>query len=278
MKKILVATDGSAGAQTGVAWAARFIAAIGAKAVVATVAESGLESFGPIEGSPTGPSEAADLLEREWAAPFDDAGLDRELRVLEGDVRGAIMSAVTEGDIDAVVIGTRGTGGFHGLSVGSAAHYLARHLPCPLIAVPAAAGPLTGGTIVAGADGSAANEPAIRWAAGLAGPLGAHLVALFAYSPLSDVMTHPAANWHYPWEAKLRAELGRVAAESGTDLEIVTAPGHPVEELLGLAAARDAGLLVVGRRGLGSVHGLLLGRVPAQLLHHATRPVAIVPH
>ena len=275
MKKILVATDGSDGAQAGVAWAAGLVESLGAKAVVATVIEPSLESPGQ-NGDRW--SQATHQLATAWVPPFEARGLDRELLVLEGDVRNALLSAVLDSDIDAVVVGTRGTGGFQGLSVGSAAHYLARHLPCPLVAVPSPGGPLRGGTIVAGADGSAANQPALRWTAELAASLDARAAALFAYSPLADVMTHRAANWQYPWEPKVRTEIAAAGAGTGTELEVVLVAGHPVEELIGLADEREAGLIVVGRRGLGSVHGLLLGRVPAQLLHHANRPVAIVPH
>ena len=274
MQKILVATDGSDGAQVGVTWAAELIATSGAKAVLATVMEPSGES-----ADTTGEvrSLLADQLEHEWALPLDELDLNRELLLLEGDPRTALVAAATGGDIDAVVVGTRGAGGFHGLGVGSTTHYLARRLPCPLVVVPAIGGPLASGTLVAGADGSAANERALRWTAEVAGSLGARATAVYAYSPLSDVMTHRIENWQYPWEAKLRAEISRAGTEA-TEFEIVLAAGHPVEELVRVATERDAGLIVVGRRGLGSVHGLFLGRIPAQLLHHSSRPLAIVPH
>jgi nucleotide-binding universal stress UspA family protein len=155
-------------------------------------------------------------------------------------------------------------------------HYLARHVPCPLIAVPAAGGPLAGGTIVAGVDAAPANEAALRWAADVARAVDGRLVALFVHSPMGDVMTHTAANWEYPGEHEVRAHVA--AAGAAADVELVLGAGNPVEELIRLGAARDAGLIVVGRRGRGGLHGLLLGRVPAQLLHHAGRPVAVVPH
>lgn len=88
-------------------------------------------------------------------------------------------------------------------------------------------------------------------------------------------MTHTADTWRYPGEDEVRAHVARTC---GDDAEVVLLAGNPVEELARLGAERDAALIVAGRRGRGGLHGLLLGRVPAQLLHHAGRPVAVVPH
>lgn len=272
MKKILVATDGSPGAQAAVVWAAELASAVHAKVVLASAWES-------IEAGAShavqGRQAAADLLASEWCAPLASGGVDFEPVLLDGDPRSELLVAVGNSDVDAVVVGTRGSGGFHGLGLGGVSHHLARHVPCPLVAVPAPGGPLPGGTVVAGADAAAANESALRWAAETARALDGHLAALFVHSAMADVMTHTAANWQYPGEAEVRAHVAGAAGEAA---EVVLRGGNPVEELVRLGAERDAALIVVGRRGRGGLHGLLLGRVPAQLLHHAGRPVAIVPH
>jgi nucleotide-binding universal stress UspA family protein len=217
------------------------------------------------------------LLEEDWALPLAKQGVDRELCVLNGDARSMLAQFASEGDIDAVVVGTRGSGGFRGLGLGGVAHYLAHHVRCTLIAVPEAGGPLRGGTIVVGADGSTANEPALRWAALTANRVDGKAVALFVYPPQADVMTHTAATWHYHGEDKVRAAVEKASVDT-PPMEVVLAGGNPVEELVRAGSDLDAGLIVVGRRGWGSVGGLVLGRIPAQLLHHAGRPVAVVPH
>ena len=47
--------------------------------------------------------------------------------------------------------------------------------------------------------------------------------------------------------------------------------------ILAEAAALDAGVIVLGTRGLGSVKSLMLGSVSHAVLHHADRAVLVVP-
>ncbi|MDY7106563.1 MAG: universal stress protein [Actinomycetota bacterium] len=271
MKRILVATDGSSSAEVAVLWAGELAAATGAQVVAATVVEPHGHDPQPTR------DEVALQLTDQWTLPLTKLGVDHEPVVLVGDPRVELADLASSGDFDVVVTGARGAGGFHGLVLGGVAHYLAHHTPCPLIAAPADGGALRGGTIVVGADGSEANEAAMQWAAGLAAELGATVVALFVHSPLADVMTHTASNWQYPGEADVRAAAKR-ARSKGARIEVVLAAGNPAQELARAGVARNACLLVAGRRGRGGLHGMVLGRVPTQLLHHADRAVAIVPH
>ena len=47
--------------------------------------------------------------------------------------------------------------------------------------------------------------------------------------------------------------------------------------ILAEAAALDAGVIVLGTRGLGGVKSLMLGSVSHAVLHHADRAVLVVP-
>ena len=43
--------------------------------------------------------------------------------------------------------------------------------------------------------------------------------------------------------------------------------GHPAESIVAYAKAEEADLIVMGRRGLGSVSGLLMGSVSHKVAH-----------
>ena len=273
MKKIIVATDGSAAGQRAMAWAASLAGATGSEVVAVSV----LDARETVDDW----FEARENLERalleEWTDPLGQYGVPHTAVVLEGDPREVLVTLAAAEDADLLAVGTHGRGGFQGLGLGGVAHYLARHLPVPLVAIPHAAGRLRHGALVVGADGSPANEPALRWAADTAKAVDGRAVAVFVHSPLADVMTHPAPNWRYRGEDEVRAAVRRIEL-GGSPVDVLLVAGDPVQSLNDVAEDVDAGMIVVGRRGRGAARGTVLGRVPAQMLHHAVRPVVVVPH
>ena len=58
-------------------------------------------------------------------------------------------------------------------------------------------------------------------------------------------------------------------------VEVVEA--DPAHTLIDCAQRHNSDLIVVGTRGAGGFHGLRLGSVALKILHHATRPVVLVP-
>jgi nucleotide-binding universal stress UspA family protein len=84
-------------------------------------------------------------------------------------------------------------------------------------------------------------------------------------------------------EAERRAELDKVLERAATHLEDritrvtkTTPAGNPADEILAIADAFDADLIVVGARGMRGVARLLLGSVSERVLRHARCPVLIV--
>jgi nucleotide-binding universal stress UspA family protein len=65
--------------------------------------------------------------------------------------------------------------------------------------------------------------------------------------------------------------------QSGVRYRELFEEGRPGPVLLEVAAREHVDLIVVGRRGLGSVRELLLGSVSHYLAHHSDRPVVILP-
>jgi nucleotide-binding universal stress UspA family protein len=58
---------------------------------------------------------------------------------------------------------------------------------------------------------------------------------------------------------------------------IVNRQGDIAAEILAVACDVDADVIVLGTRGLGSVKSLMLGSVSHAVLHHADRPVLVIP-
>src|SRR3546814_17106825 len=73
-----------------------------------------------------------------------------------------------------------------------------------------------------------------------------------------------------PWTAPLHAAGIPVRTR-------IIANIHPVRALADAVEEEDAGLAVVGTRGIGGFLGLRLGRVPVQLVHQTQIPVVLVP-
>jgi nucleotide-binding universal stress UspA family protein len=75
---------------------------------------------------------------------------------------------------------------------------------------------------------------------------------------------------------ELEAALASIQIELKASMvaSAIIGVGRPAHEIL--KAARHAGLIVVGARGLGSVERLLLGSVSEQVLHRASCPVLVV--
>lgn len=93
--------------------------------------------------------------------------------------------------------------------------------------------------------------------------------------PMGIAIIPPTAEMQASAKTVLDTVMKKVEGDRGGVLvnEIV-AQGSPVGTLL--QAARDAEMVVVGRRGHGGFMGLLLGSVATQIVHHAPCPVVVV--
>ena len=152
----------------------------------------------------------------------------------------------------------------------------------------------TVGTIVVGVDGSDGSLVALQFALEEARLRRARLRVVHAFvMPLADVAPDPfllefpsvpgpeleqiATDLERSARSLIDDALDRVAP--GGDLEVEVErrvlDGSPATVLVD--EARDGELLVVGSRGHGRVHDLLLGSVSQHCISHALCPVAIVP-
>ena len=73
----------------------------------------------------------------------------------------------------------------------------------------------------------------------------------------------------------LTAQVKRIEADGGTVSGAHLRKGQAVEEILDAAEELDAGLIVVGRRGLSPLRSIVMGSVSDALVHYAARPVLV---
>ena len=128
-----------------------------------------------------------------------------------------------------------------------------------------AAGRLTSaavyGRILVGTDGSDTAERAVERAVAVAKATGSVLTILAAGEPGRALPIAEAAAARH--------------AGSGVQIEVRASEADPATALVEAAEAEDAGLLVVGSRGMTGA-GRLLGSVPNKVSHHAPCHLLIV--
>jgi len=139
-------------------------------------------------------------------------------------------------------------------------------------------------TIVVGVDGSEGGTAALQFAVEEAALRKAKLRIVSAwevpaavygsgFAPPIDAGTLEALGGRMQELADEAAETVK-KLQPTVEVEAVAVAGQPADVLLEQAAG--AGLIVVGRRGLGGFKTLLLGSVSQQVVHHASCPVVVV--
>lgn len=139
MKKIVVGTDGSKIADRAMDWAYDEAARWGAELYVVH-AWSYPYGYGGARVTVEEPPElvkldAARLLEEACAGLLERKGRAVAVhpRLMAGSAARMLMD---EGEsADLLVVGSRGHGGFLSLLLGSTAHQVAQHAPCPVVVV-----------------------------------------------------------------------------------------------------------------------------------------------
>lgn len=269
---VLVGLDGSAHSAATLGFAAEMAQTLNTDVVVVHCrTKSG--------GDDPSASEDFDASAPEWTESFDERGVKHRVVIVETDPRHGLADRAKSERAELVVIGSRGRGGFRGLKLGGTADYVVHHVECPVAVVPDLGGRVGGGVSVVGVDGSDANRLATEWAIRAAEMASGRIEAVFVHDPMADSYPHPMVdNWHYHDQAEAEDMVSDLADTTDVVIDLRDVAGHVVTTLDAVANSSDAAYIVVGTRGHGSAGGHLLGRPTLQLLHHAQRPVVVVPH
>jgi nucleotide-binding universal stress UspA family protein len=144
---------------------------------------------------------------------------------------------------------------------------------------------LLGTKVLLATDGSEEAELATRAAVEVSEGIGSELHVVYV-EPLPDFMKNGDGTPGYDRELyemieerareTLRKLTWRVKVAGGTVAEAHLRMGGVAEEIVGLADELEAGLIVVGSRGLGRIRRTLAGSVSESVFRHAHCPVMAV--
>ncbi|WP_166396138.1 universal stress protein [Rubrobacter marinus] len=131
-------------------------------------------------------------------------------------------------------------------------------------------------------DGSGDAKLAARIAVDLCAKTGSELHVVHAWRPVIPPVVYPGAVpevHREPYEAEAREILDAQTSgieEAGAEIRCkYLREGPPVDTILDLAVDLGAGLILLGRRGMGRMRRLLLGSVSEGVVHHARCPVLV---
>jgi len=273
-KPLVAATDGSEESLRAVEWAAQEAILHGAPLRIVAAAELLLrmhESTGA-----AGLATVADLLSKNRDRALD-AAVERAAAISHGLVidadplSGPVAQAVTDSGSGALmlVVGSRGSGAFAAMILGSVSRYAATHATCPVAVIRDETTPPRR-LIAIGIRDAATSQDALAFAFEEASQRHAALTAVHAWhgpaaEDAQDAAERQLADLLASWRAKYPG------VQAGHEL----AHGHPGRVLAGLSARAD--LTVLGGHAPHGADPHGPGTVTHAVLNHAHGPVVTVP-
>jgi nucleotide-binding universal stress UspA family protein len=283
--KILLATDGSSYALD----AAGFIRALplppGTVVQVVCVVDPYLETL----LAHVRPEEAswADRVIQEALDRVRQPGVEAAGVIRTGDPAHEIINAGRELQADLVVVGSQGLSGIEGFLLGSVARNVAKHAGRPVLVARAPEHHLRLGVLAI--DDSEHATRAVEWTAGFPLPAAMEIEVVTVtrpYNPYPGLVPDDIAGFRREVEAERRrrrraalrqvrkaAERLRAAGKQATE---ALREGDPANEILKVAAEKEADLIIAGARGASLIEGLLVGSVADRLLKTARCSVLLV--
>jgi nucleotide-binding universal stress UspA family protein len=275
IRRVLVATDFSAGSEAAVARAARLARAHGACVDLVHAFDAGawqalraVFDLGRLSGQPAPETGLRERLQAQAAALAAQDGLAVDSHFGVGAPAAVIEARAKAMNAAVLVIARRSEPAAPGVS--STLLRILRSAPCPVLVT--RAGPPAGyGRVLTAVDLRGVSQRAAASALALF-PKAAHRL-LYVIDP--------------QWEREMQrghgdgAPLGALAAElaaaSGAAVDAAVVEAIPALGIVQHAATWPADCVVVGRHGQGLVADTLLGSTALDAIHHSGRDVLVVP-
>ncbi|MFJ9025654.1 universal stress protein [Streptomyces sp. NPDC102259] len=299
LRSITVGLDGSRESRAAAEWAAREAKLRGLPLKIVHVWEPVPEPMAqaPLLGAETQqhwteriPREAAQGLRMRHP------GVDVRTEQVSGHPAEALAEAANSAEL--LVLGSRGLSGLGGSMVGSVGLSTLAHADRPVVlvralevaadeheadpvGVPSVATPFL--PVVLGLDVEHPDETLIEFAFDAARRRATSLRVVhgwnpppyYAYGTPANPALHEALALG---DAEALAEAVRPWRRKFPDVEVIEASRYGSAAVHVVEAAREASLVVVGRRMRRNPFGAHIGHVTHAVLHHSTAPVAVVPH
>ncbi|WP_314220109.1 universal stress protein [Streptomyces zaehneri] len=312
LRTITVGLDGSQESRAAAEWAAREARLRGRPLKIVHVWEPVPEPMAeaPLLGAETqrhrterretgvSPAEGWERISREAAegVRLRHPGVEVRTEQVSGHPGDALAEAAKSAEL--LVLGSRGLGGIAGFLVGSVGLFAIAHADRPVVlvraleaaadehepdpaGVPSAATPFR--PVVLGLDVEHPDETLIEFAFDAARSRATSLRVVHGWNPPPYyAYGTPASPALYEAlalsDAQALADVLAPWRQKFPDVEVVEESRCGSGAVHVVDAAREASLVVMGRRIRRSPFGAHIGHVTYAVLHHCTAPVAVVPH
>jgi nucleotide-binding universal stress UspA family protein len=285
MSKIIVGVNGSEGARDAIALASGLAGLTGSTLVLANVF--------PYDETPSRAlnrefeeflrEDANAVLERLRTTVED--GATAETRTIPNPSPAHGLHALAEREeAGLIVVGSTHTGRIGRVLPGSTAERLLHGSPCPVAVAPkgyAVQPDHEPRAIGCGYDGSQSSHVALDVARQLAKATGAQLRLIRAFQPIAyDIPPGSAAmggagSFNVVLQERAAEELDSAVERIDGDVDAQFEVGDPARVLAEASESLD--MLIVGSRGYGPLHSVVVGGVAGRLVREAACPVIVFP-
>lgn len=272
---IVVGVDPSDSARDAAAWAADLAAVHRCPLHLVHVTRGYPQDAAPVP--PRWLRELADAAIRSGAAATD-------VEVVAGATEQLLLRRAVGARL--LVIGSYGEAAWSGMLAGRTGLTMVERAPCPVAVVRGPApqlAPPRRGPVVVGVDGSPASVRALLLGADLAAATGAELVAVHAFTDMTEYGSAPHRR-HTSWQqlvAEAEADLEEAEAAALDECPMVEFHHRVVEGTtlrVLMDQAEDARVVVVGQRDDRAPAGeMVLGSTSRGLVEFAPCPVVVLP-